>query len=404
MFRELPQLRASDTILVGNARCGVPSDARWFADWRFAERRRRPSLQRCKQKTIALLFCLVCQWLALPASTAALPPDENRLAFATATVLAPPPGVEVEYTPLEHRLFREAEEDRVDGRWLLAIGLAAGGERDESRIERALTDIEAWSRQIQREVGAAGVRRQGEAVLEFLHSHVLRGEYRCDASDLSIALSGGGYNCVGATVLFYCLAESCGLPVSAAETPGHVRALIDVSDDDNSIVVETTCRDWLRLATSRQAARPSSEARRLSPQGLAALFYYNAGADRLVERRFAEALAANLKALRLDPANLAARSNLLAGLNNWALECHGRGDFDRAVRLLEHGLRMSPEHRPFRVNYVAIHQRWIEALVENERYEAALDCLAVARRAAPEEGYFESAALEIRRRYLSSDQ
>jgi len=322
--------------------------------------------------------------------------DANGLESAGADNLAMPAGVEVEYTPLEDRLFREAEDVRVDGRWLLAIGLAAGGERDESRIERALIDIAAWTEHLTRKVRAADLRGQAEAVLEFLHLQVLRGEYRSDASDLSLALSGGGYNCVGATVLFYCLAERCGLSVSAAETPGHVCALVD--EPDGAFIVETTCRDWLRVATDSSLRRPSSDARRLSPQGLAALFYYNAGADLLGERRFAEALAANLKALRLDPANLAARSNFLAGLNNWALECQRDGDFARAVRLLEHGMRMAPEHRPFRVNYVAIHQRWIEALVEDERYEAALDCLATARRAAPEEGYFESAALEIRRR------
>lgn len=352
------------------------------------------------QQRRAMLFVL-CLSLVVPASALAAS-DANGLDSATVNRLAPPPGVEVECSPLEARLFRQAEEGRVDGRWLLAMGLAAGGERDESRIEGALDDIEAWAEQLKREVGAAGVRRQAEAALEFLHAHILRGEYRSDASDLSLALSGGGYNCVGATVLFYCLAEGCGLPVSAAETPGHVCAFIGESGD--AFVVETTCRDWLRVATGSSLRRPSSDARRLSPQGLAALFYYNAGADRLGARRFAEALAANVKALRLDPANLAARSNFLAGLNNWALECHSNGDFARAVWLLEHGLRMAPEHRSFRVNYVAIHQRWIEALVENERYEAALDCLATARRAAPEEGYFASAALEIRRRYLPPAQ
>ncbi|HVW36471.1 MAG TPA: hypothetical protein VHB99_04170, partial [Pirellulales bacterium] len=362
MFRELPQLRASAMI------------------------------------SIAFLLCLFCLWLAPPTIAAALPPDGNRLAFATPDSLATPPGVEVEYTPLEDRLFRKAKDGRLDGRWLLAIGLAAGGERDVSRIERALGDLEAWERQIRREVGAAGIRPQAEAVLEFLHAHVLRGEYRSDASDLSLALSGGDYNCVGATALFYCLAESCGLPVSAAETPGHVCAFVGESDD--AFIVETTCRDWLRVATGRQANRRSTQTRKFSAAGLAALFYYNAGADLLGEQRFAEALAANIKALRLDPANLAARSNFLAGLNNWALECHGHGDFVRAVRLLEHGMQTAPEHRPFRVNYVAVHQRWIESLVENERYESALDCLATARRAAPEEGYFESAALEIQRRFL----
>lgn len=350
--------------------------------------------ERLQRRAILSVLCLA---IVVPAS-ALTPRDANGLESAPAANLPTPPGVEVEYTPLEDRLFREAEQGRVDGRWLLAMALAAGGELDEARIAIALADLEAWTEKLKGNVGAADLRREAEAVLEFLHAQVLRGEYRSDASDLSFALSGGGYNCVGATVLFYCLAERCGLPVSAAETPGHVCAL--VGESDGAFIVETTCRDWLRVATDSSLRRLSGNARRLSPQGLAALFYYNAGADLLGERRFAEALAANLKALRLDPANPAARSNFLAGLNNWALECHRNGAFARAVRLLEHGMRMAPEHRPFRINHVAIHQRWIEALVEDERYEAALDCLATARRAAPEEGYFESAALEIQRRYL----
>ncbi|HUY88806.1 MAG TPA: hypothetical protein VMV10_08740 [Pirellulales bacterium] len=356
--------------------------------------------------------------IAWPAIARAATPALERLDPTAEYGDWAPPGVELEFTPLERRLFQAADEGRSDWRWLLAAALAAGGERDESRVERAVCEAEAWGERLQAQLARSGegarasadisgegarasadARQRAIAVLEFLHEHVLRGDYRPDASGVSQALAGGGYNCVGATVLFCCLAECCGLPASAAESPGHV--FCRVFGASGEIVVETTCRDWFRAANPRDSARRTGPARELSLRGLAALVYYNAGVDLLAKRRFDKALGANLKALRLDPANLAARSNFLAGLNNWALEFNAQRDFAAAVRLLEHGLRIAPDHRPFRVNYVAVHQRWVEALLESDRYELALDRLAMARGKLPEAAYFESAAIDIQRRFAA---
>ena len=355
-------------------------------------------------------FTAMALWFSLVVSaTAEVPsPVLERLDRAAEQDAAAPPGVEVSYSPLENRLFQAAVEGRVDWRWLLAAALAAGGEQDESRIDAAILDIETWSRRLTAEFGhsshdewsAADPRRQAEAVLDFLHARVLRGGYRSEATELSHVLAGRGYNCVGATVLYFCLAECCGLSVGAAEAPGHVSAAVGTTGGE--IVVETTCRDWFRADGPLASGARHGPVRQLSAPGLAALVYYNAGVDLLSQRRFAAALAANHKALRLDPANPAARSNFLAGLNNWALDLCGEGDFAAAARLLVHGLRIAPEHRPFRVNYVAVHQRWIETLVANDEYEAALDRLSIARRELPDEPYFESAAADIQRRFAPS--
>ena len=380
---------------------------------------RFPSTKRAQRRRFAcgpsLAFFAVATvwsslaWLSLAwAAIAAPPPADGRLDRPAEQDAWAPPGLSVDYSPLERRLFQAAAEGRVDWRWLLAAALAAGGEQDEASIDAAVLDIENWRQQLWSEFAladesiqsASEVRRQAEAVLEFLHARVLRGGYRSEATELSHVLAGRGYNCVGATVLYHCLAECCGLSVSAAEAPGHVFAVVRTTDGE--LVVETTCRDWFRTDSPLGSGSRHDSARQLSPQGLAALVYYNAGVDLLSQRRFAEALAANLKALRLDPANPAARSNLLAGLNNWALDLSGEHDFAAAVRLLEHGLRIAPEHRPFRVNFVAVHQRWIEALIANGQYEAALDRLAIARGDLPDEPYFESAAADIRRRFAPS--
>jgi tetratricopeptide (TPR) repeat protein len=288
-------------------------------------------------------------------------PPTSRAATSAAGQVLPPPGVTVEFTPLEAEMFQTAAaENFADRNWLLPAALAACGERDEARIERAVRKVEAWGEELAgRVAGDDDLRGRAAAVLEFLHVRVLLGGYRTDANDLAATIEGGGYNCVGSTVLFHCLAERCGLQVFAVESPGHVYSV--VRSPSGPFDVETTCRDWFGATKPRDAQR-SKAVRELSPSGLAALIYYNAGVDHLSAGRFAAAIAANLKALRLDPANSAARGNLLAGLNNWALDLNDRRDFSGAVQLLEHGLQTAPEHRPFHVNYAAVQQRWSDFL------------------------------------------
>jgi tetratricopeptide (TPR) repeat protein len=287
----------------------------------------------------------------------------SRAASVPAGQVLPPPGVSVEYTPLEAETFQAAAaESPADRHWLLPAALAAAGERDEARIERAVRKVETWGEELSRSVESeSDVPRRAAIVLEFLHARVLQGGYRPDANDLSATIEGGGYNCVSSTVLFQCLAEHCGLQVSAAESPGHVYSVIH--SPSGPFDVETTCREWFSSVAAAKDPRPSAASRELTTLGLAALVYYNAGVDHLAARRFEAAIAANLKALQLDPANSAARSNLLAGLNNWALDLNDRQDFAGAVRLLEHGLRIAPEHRPFNINRDAVQQRWSEATV-----------------------------------------
>ncbi len=308
-----------------------------------------------------------------------------------------PPGVDLEWSPLELRLLEAAQLGGDDRSWLLSAVFVASGERDEGRIAQQLRRIEELGQALSRKLqDTIEPQQRAAAALEFLHDELLVGGYQADATDLASALDGRGYNCVSSTVLFNCLAEDCGLNAEAVEMPGHVFSVVD--SEAGSFDVETTCRNWFRSPELAATRRRSGARRRLSPAGLVALVYYNRGVDLLAKHRFAEAIIANLKALRFDPANEAARSNWLAGLNNWALELNERREFVGAVRLLRHGLQTAPAHRPFRINFVAVHQRWIEALLEREQYEPALEVLRRARGDLPEESYFEQAAANIQLR------
>ncbi|HVX62902.1 MAG TPA: tetratricopeptide repeat protein [Pirellulales bacterium] len=356
------------------------------------------------QQTLAAVTAAACLLAAprLQGSLRAFEVAGARDAQREPARLAPPPGVLVELSPLEARALAEAGDGRTDSRWLLTAVCAASGEQDEASIARLLRRVEAHCESFRRRfAGQDSDRERAEAALEYLYAEVLHGGYQAEATDLAAALDGRGYNCVSSTVLFNCLAETCGLSAAAVEAPGHVFSVVDSTD--GPIEVETTCRNWFRAAALAGRVQRGGARRRLSAAGLAALVYYNRGVELLAKHRFADAIVANLKALRLDPENPAARSNWLAGLNNWALEHNAQGDHSAAVRLLRHGLRLTPEHRAFRVNFVAVHQQWIEALLAQQQDERALELLRQAQRDLPQETYFQAAAFEIDRRRAAGD-
>jgi tetratricopeptide (TPR) repeat protein len=160
-----------------------------------------------------------------------------------------------------------------------------------------------------------------------------------------------------------------------------------------ALEVETTCPQWFHLvddpkkraevlekltqARSGEPRRPAPP-REMSAVALVATIYYNRGIDLLGQRRFADAVAANAKALRLDPNHATARENFAAILNNWAIAEASAGRHDEAVRLLARGIAAVPDFATFYPNRRHVYRAWMRTLLESGRTEAAL---AVARSA-----------------------
>jgi hypothetical protein len=60
---------------------------------------------------------------------------------------------------------------------------------------------------------------------------------------------------------------------------------------------------------------------------------------------------------------------LLAAVNNWALELGEQQQYARAIELLGHGRRFSPDHPTFVINDAALRERWMRATCHSERSE-----------------------------------
>ncbi len=241
-------------------------------------------------------------------------------------------------------------------------------------------------------------RRRAEALLEYMHREILHGGYDARATELTAALDSGRFNCVSATVLFNALAADCGLPTRAVELPRHAISVVVAGVEP--LDVETTCPAWFQLsAEARDRARSTaarsekrrqgneehggeqrgSERREISAAGLVAVIYYNRGVDFLAGHEFPAAVSANVRALRLDPASDPARANLLATINNWALDRLAAKDFSGAADLLAQGCRLDNNHEPFHNNQRHVYRLWIESQAAAGHREEAIAVLNTAR-------------------------
>ena len=276
--------------------------------------------------------------------------------------LALPPELCLPAVAAEQRLWDDLADGRLDEHGILEAALIAEGaeEAETSECVKRVSDrLASWR--------ADGVldgtpRQRAEKLFDLMHKDLLAGGYRQDASDLAEAIQHGRFNCVSTTLLWQHLAAELEVPAVARQLPGHVQSVLSVGEA--RIIVETTCPRWFALVDDEGRPRAASiawdgvpavsatagEARELDDAALIASVYYNRGLALLGRREFAAALAATHAAHRLDPANAAARTNVLATLNNWALHLAEHGQTARAIWLLETGQGIAADHESFQVN------------------------------------------------------
>ncbi len=333
--------------------------------------------------------------------------------------LEAPAGAAIRYGELERPIFALADQDRLDASRLLRAALVASGAGDVARLYRYESKFAVWARQLEPLVKANRLapadandseRARGQAVFEFMHREILRGEYDINCSDLTETLDTGRYNCVSSTILFHCLAHRVGIVADGVAYPGHVRSVI--ATETGPLDVETTCATWFDIMDDPKERNNALAAmvggvpsaanlvrRMVGPAELVGLVYYNRGVDLIERKQYAQAVAVNVKALRLDPENITAEGNLLAAINNWALDRAEQKDFRGALELLEQGRRLEPAHETFTTNYVILHEQWVDALCRRGRFDEALALLERARVKQPGQRYFDIGRFDVYRRW-----
>jgi len=349
------------------------------------------------------------------------------VAYRPQSSLPPPKPVdrmwEGPVTPVESALLADAADGRLDSHSLLRAALIAGGTLQEEQLRHYETKFQGWLVQLrEQEISAQEPLQRAESIFRFMHERILTGGYDLRSSDLAGTLQTGRYNCVSASLLYHCLLEPFGIEAYGLEMPGHARTRVRMGD--RILDVETTCSRWFEFVRSskesvghegrelspasqrgaKEPEKPSSDSpaadgetsprehdfsskrnsvRQISNLALVATIYYNRGVDFLSEGRYAEALAANAKALRLDPDHPTAWGNFLATMNNWAVFLGRSGRYAEAADLLKQGLVLAPSYEPFQANFMHVHTQWTAALRREGRFAEAWELLAQSASAAP---------------------
>lgn len=248
--------------------------------------------------------------------------------------------------PLATQLLTDARDGRLDRLDFLSACLIAGGTDDADQLAARRASIADAVGRAALPPPAADFHARAAALHAELHRTILTGRYDKHASDLSGALATGDYNCLTATALYVELCRRAGLPLAIYAQPGHVFCVVG----SPPLRIEPAC-----IATGSAVARPfahaaTTPARRITPIQLAARFAYNRGIELLERRQFEPGIAALRLACQLDPHDASARTNLLAGLNNWALALVEQDQPAAAAALIARGLALDPHFAPLVAN------------------------------------------------------
>jgi tetratricopeptide (TPR) repeat protein len=359
------------------------------------------------RSALPLLACILAAALCAPTPAAAISTEPRGLGTAAKAVNAGRVAerlsglVATDYEDLEKSLFDDARNGTFGQNTLIRAALVASGVADLASLQAFEREFADWSSEVRCSTRfAASDLERTRLVFEFMHRRILRGEYRPDCTNVSEIFRRGDYNCVSSAILFNCLATEAGLQTTVAEAPGH--AISRVVSEASAIDVETTCPAWFESLHNHNRPNTQTAAstfRELSPVAVIALVYYNRGVEATQRKDFSAAIAANLKALRLDPGSKLAWSNLLAALNNWSLELTAQARYAEALEVLQRGLDVAPGHAMFVENRRAIHIQWIDSLCRAGKFEQALEMVEARQRSESGDEFFDLAQFHIYRQW-----
>jgi tetratricopeptide (TPR) repeat protein len=143
--------------------------------------------------------------------------------------------------------------------------------------------------------------------------------------------------------------------------------------------VQTTCPDWFDAGgvprTNALRGVPVGQPRQIDVVQLLGKIYYNRAVSLSVAKQCQPAMEHLRRAVHLDRQDAAARQNLLAAMNNRALQLSDVGRYRQAAQLVCEGLSLAPDHDELLANDMHVHQQWAIELCNAGRFAEAVEML-----------------------------
>ena len=298
---------------------------------------------------------------------------------------------------LSLRLAGDVADGRLDQFSLLEAALIAGG---VSTSEQVADAVQQFDQELHASVRSIPNQLSGsdrvDLAFECLHKCFLRGEYRADYSELHRTLADGHFNCVTSTILFRCLCQRLHIESEIVSSPGHVLCRVP---GVSGHYIETTCPECHSPEDDQQSplknAVELAGLRVISDVELLGKVYYNRGVAGLEAKQYSQAVDLFAHAQQFDREDRAARDNLLAALNNWALAECDDGRYETASSLIARGFAIDSSHAPLQVNDLHVHQQWVKSLCDRQLFSQAVEVLEAVFRRRPEATPFRDGRLAV---------
>ena len=279
-------------------------------------------------------------------------------------------------------------DDMADGSLnqhsLFSAAIILSGEQTQTRLDSFEDQLDHFVRRASQQRLADSSQSMAHELLAFVHDQLLIGEYDAGCSDVRELFEDGTYNCVTATILYLALARRMDADwatmIDPVALPGHVRCQL-IRDRKAAIPIETTSPIW---PSETMAMHEGRKPRILSDVELLAKLIYNRGLDQMSQRDYESALISTELSWQFDQKHIAARENVVAVINNWALSLCGAGEFRKAIELLEQGQSLAPSYKTLHSNQLHVYLRWIHDERTVENHQVAAQVLAEAHSKFPD--------------------
>lgn len=309
-----------------------------------------------------------------------------------------------------HDLSRALREDLSDGKLdsfsLLEAATVASGVESPVGLAQTCHAVQLFSHQLRERIALAdGDKHDGSHIaatarqlLNELHGGLLKGEYKAECTEVQVAVREGNFNCVSSTVLYVVLARDLGLDSQAIAAPLHVVARIRGPRDFTVQTTRPVPRELVFPVADRLSST-ESDGRALSDAALVGKIYYNRAVSALEERRFSDAIELARLALACDSDDTYARQNLLASLNNRALQLADANEYKAAAQHLAEARALDAKWPLLAVNDVHIHHRWAVSLCIKGDASKGIALLQSCGDRNPERSEVATALASLRRAY-----
>ncbi len=303
----------------------------------------------------------------------------------------------------EEALWQDLRDGVLDDYSLLQAAMIAGGCGAESvrdSVEAACLDF--CHSQIDSLAACTTEQQRAGLLLRGMRATLLTGSFEPSCYRLDRSLTGGCYNCLTATILYVSLCRKCGVSVVAEATETHLFCRLA---GEESVIIQTTGDEpWWPTSPGAGAAPPPlrpTGARELNDAQVIAQVYYNRGTMLLRQHEFGRSVRYLSLSGKLDPANAAARHNLVAAYNGWALQLCDKQHYGQAANVLAHCGESALSEGVTRQNDLYIHHRWVIALCRQHRFGEALELLEAGHDRQPQAELYDAGRWTVVREWAA---